>query len=59
MPQQSRTYRPTVEGAVMLKKIISVVVVGALAKYALDKLTGSKNDDDLWAEATDPIKPGS
>jgi hypothetical protein len=41
----------------MLKKIISVVLVGAIAKVVVDKLTGSKNDADLWAEATDAVKP--
>ncbi len=41
----------------MLKKIISVVLVGAIAKVVLDKLTGSKNDADLWAEATDAVTP--
>jgi hypothetical protein len=41
----------------MLKKIISVVVVGAVAKVVLDKLTGSKSEADLWAEATDPVRP--
>jgi hypothetical protein len=42
----------------MLKKLISIVVVGAVAKVVLDKLTGSKNEADLWAEATDPVQPG-
>jgi hypothetical protein len=41
----------------MLKKIISVVVVATVAKVVLDKLTGSKNEADLWAEATDPVRP--
>jgi hypothetical protein len=41
----------------MLKKIISVVVVATVAKVVLDKLTGSKNETDLWAEATDPVRP--
>ncbi len=41
----------------MLKKLLSVVVVGAIAKFVLDKLTGSNNDADLWAEATDPVQP--
>jgi hypothetical protein len=46
-----------VKGVVMLKKIISVVVVGAIAKVVIDRLTGSKNEADLWAEATDPVRP--
>jgi F0F1-type ATP synthase assembly protein I len=52
-----------VKGAqLMLKKIISAVVVGAIAKVVLDRLTGSssasKDDADLWAEATDAVPPG-
>jgi F0F1-type ATP synthase assembly protein I len=43
----------------MLKKLISAVVVGALAKVVLDRLTGSDNDADLWAEATDAVPPGT
>jgi len=39
----------------MLKKLLAVAVVGAVAKVVLDKLT--KGDDaDLWAEATDPVE---
>jgi hypothetical protein len=43
----------------MLKKIISAVLVGAIAKVVLDRLTGSssKDDADLWAEATDAVAP--
>ena len=40
-----------------MKKIISVVVVATVAKVVLDKLTGTKNEADLWAEATDPVRP--
>ena len=40
-----------------MKKVLSAVVVGAVAKFVLDKLTGSKTDTDLWAEATDAVKP--
>lgn len=42
----------------MLKKLLSVVVVGAVAKIVLDKLTSPNKDADLWAEATDSVKPG-
>ncbi len=42
----------------MLKKIFAVVVVGAVAKVVLDKLTGSDKDAELWAEATDSVEPG-
>ncbi len=38
----------------MLKKILTIAAVGAVAKVVLDKLTGN-NDADLWAEATDPV----
>jgi hypothetical protein len=43
----------------MLKKILSAVVVGVIAKIVLDKLTGAQDDADLWAEATDTVKPGT
>ncbi len=39
-----------------MKKILSAIVVSAVAKLLIDKLTGSKNDADLWAEATDPVR---
>ncbi len=42
----------------MLKKLLTVVVVGAVAKVVLDKLTGNDKDAELWAEATDPVEPG-
>ena len=41
----------------MLKKVIAVVVVAAIAKVVLDKLTGNDKDAELWAEATDPVEP--
>jgi hypothetical protein len=40
----------------MLKKLISIAIVGVVAKVVLDKLTHSKKDEDLWAEATDSVK---
>ncbi|MFY9915962.1 MAG: DLW-39 family protein [Nocardioidaceae bacterium] len=42
----------------MLKKLLAVVVVGAIAKVVFDKFTGNDKDAELWAEATDAIKPG-
>ena len=39
----------------MLKKILTVAVVGAVAKFVLDKLTRGNDDADLWAEATDNV----
>jgi len=40
----------------MLKKIVTLAVVAAVAKVVLDKLTRDK-DADLWAEATDTVQP--
>ena len=42
----------------MLKRLLSAVVVGAVAKVLLDKLAASEKDADLWAEATDTVEPG-
>ena len=41
----------------MLKKLLAVVIVGAIAKIVLDKFTGSDRDAELWAEATDTVEP--
>jgi hypothetical protein len=50
---------PTVsKGSIMLKKIIAAVVVGAVAKVVLDKLTKADKDAELWAEATDKVEAG-
>jgi hypothetical protein len=38
----------------MLKKLLVLAAVGAVAKVVLDKLTKG-SDDDLWAEATDSV----
>jgi hypothetical protein len=38
----------------MLKKLLALAAVGAIAKIVLDKLTKGK-DEDLWAEATDSV----
>ncbi|MGH3472117.1 MAG: DLW-39 family protein [Nocardioidaceae bacterium] len=40
----------------MIKKLLGIAVVAVAAKFVLNKLTG-KDDADLWAEATDRIKP--
>ena len=42
----------------MVKKLLTAVVVGAVAKIVLDKLTGTNKDADLWAAATDPVESG-
>ena len=39
----------------MLKKVIAIIIVGAVAKLLLDRLTKSDKDADLWAEATDSV----
>ena len=39
----------------MIKKLLAVVIVGAIAKFVLDKLTKGDKDADLWAEATDSV----
>ena len=41
----------------MLKKVLAVVIIGAIAKVVLDKLTHSDKDAELWAEATDTVEP--
>jgi hypothetical protein len=41
----------------MLKKLLTAVVAGAVAKVVLDKLTGANSREaDLWAEATDDVE---
>ena len=42
----------------MLKKVVAVVVVAAIAKVVLDKLTAGDKDAELWAEATDTVEAG-
>ena len=39
----------------MIKKLLALVVVAAIAKVVLDKLTKGGKDADLWAEATDSV----
>jgi hypothetical protein len=53
----SNPVSPTVAkpfGGFMLKKLLALAAVGAIAKIVLDKLTKGK-DEDLWAEATDSV----
>jgi hypothetical protein len=40
----------------VIKKLLTVAVVAAVAKVVLDKLTKSDKDAELWAEATDSVK---
>jgi hypothetical protein len=40
----------------VIKKILGLVVVAAIAKVVLDKLTKGGKDADLWAEATDSVE---
>jgi hypothetical protein len=40
----------------VIKKLLAIVVIGAVAKFVLDKLTKGDKDADLWAEATDSVK---
>jgi hypothetical protein len=39
----------------VIKKLLALVVVAAIAKVVLDKLTKGGKDVDLWAEATDSV----
>jgi hypothetical protein len=39
----------------VIKKLLALVVVAAVAKVVLDKLTKGGKDADLWAEATDSV----
>jgi hypothetical protein len=39
----------------VIKKLLALVVVAAIAKVVLDKLTKGGKDADLWAEATDSV----
>jgi hypothetical protein len=40
----------------VIKKLLAIVIVGAIAKIVLDKLTKGDKDAELWAEATDSVK---
>ncbi|MBA3265949.1 MAG: hypothetical protein H0T14_06205 [Nocardioidaceae bacterium] len=45
-------------GGLLLKKLLSVIVVGAVAKVVRDKMASrSDNEAALWAEATAPVTP--
>ena len=39
----------------MIKKLLALAVIAAIAKVVLDKLTKGGKDADLWAEATDSV----
>jgi hypothetical protein len=39
----------------MLKKIVVLAALAAIAKIVFDKVNGRKNEADLWAEATDTV----
>jgi hypothetical protein len=39
----------------VIKKLLALAVVAAIAKVVLDKLTKGDKDADLWAEATDSV----
>jgi hypothetical protein len=39
----------------VIKKLLAIVVVAAIAKIVLDRLTKGDKDADLWAEATDSV----
>ncbi|HET7174087.1 MAG TPA: DLW-39 family protein [Nocardioidaceae bacterium] len=41
----------------MLKKLLVLAVAGVAAKVIVDKLN-SRDEADLWAEATDTVRPG-
>ena len=41
----------------MLKKLLAVVIIGAIVKVVLDKLNAGDKDAELWAEATDTVEP--
>ncbi len=40
----------------MIKKLLSLVIVGAVVKVVRDKMAeNSDNEQELWAEATDSV----
>ncbi len=44
----------------MIKKLLSLVIVGAIAKVVRDKMASrSDNEAALWSEATDPVTPAT
>ena len=42
----------------MLKKVLLVVVAGLGGYFAYKKSQQAKAEQDLWAEAVDPVTPG-
>ena len=41
----------------MLKKLLLLALAGAVAKVVRDRLSSDSRDQELWAEATDPVQP--
>ena len=41
----------------MTKKLLLAGVVAALTQLVLAKIKASQAEADLWAEATDPVRP--
>ncbi|ROR92941.1 DLW-39 family protein [Nocardioides aurantiacus] len=39
-----------------MKKILVLALTGAAALFAKHKLDEGKNEQDLWREATDPVR---
>ncbi|MDX6292678.1 MAG: hypothetical protein QOH50_1753 [Kribbellaceae bacterium] len=42
----------------MLKKVLLVVVASVGGYFAYKKAQQARADQDLWAEAVDPVTPG-
>jgi hypothetical protein len=42
----------------MLKKVLLVVLASVGGYFAYKKAQQSRADQDLWAEAVDPVTPG-
>ena len=40
----------------MLRKLLAAALVGAVAKFVVEKMKGSSAEADLWAEATDSVE---
>jgi hypothetical protein len=42
----------------MVKKLLVVALAAAAAKFVLAKRHAGQAEQNLWAEATDPVQPG-
>jgi hypothetical protein len=42
----------------MVKKVVLVLVAGVGGYFAYKKTQSTKAEQDLWAEAVDPVSPG-